>query len=498
MVPELQTLRTVSGSSMKNLFCERETTMKPTRRIDTSFTPAAWWNNQQISQWIARPMVRREIREKNRSRWDRGRWPRNRILRNRKEGMYIIAVSEEAFSGGEELAKTLAKNLRLPYVDSAALVERTAAAGKDRERLAAALETAPTFFDRSSRHKRTQVLELQAALAEDISNGSMVCYGIAAELLSLDSRRVFRIGIQASHRSRRFRLREQLNIHGASAERYLNTCDQSRRSWLLYLFGAKTGLPMGYDLVIDLERMGLDAACVAVCEMLCDPSRFAAANLASIESFLLSTSIQAALARHPDTAHLDLGVEVQGDLAILRGSVPSMEEIDSIQRVPLPANMKFDFNQVRLDSAGDQSDSISGRWMQSKLNWKPASWDAALSHPAWLSAGVSGTILLILAAMWAPGHWFRPAETHLSSFAGVITDSQCATLHPKAQQTAECVRFCVTMGWAKYVLREGARSLTLTDQQKGGEFAGQKVVATGFLDGATGNLRLRSIHAASR
>lgn len=467
------------------------------KRIDCSFIPATWWNNQQTLQWIARPKLHREIRERNRSRWDRGRWPRNRMLRNRKEDMYIIAVSEEAFSGGEELAKTLAKNLGLPYVDSAALVERAAAAGEDRERLAASVETAPTFFDRSSRHRRTQVLQLQAALAEDIRNGSLVCYGAAADLLSLDARQVFRIGIQASHRCRRLRVQEQLNIHGAGAERYLNACDQNRRRWLLYRFRPKTGLPTGYDLVIDLERMSVDAACVAVCDTLCDPSRFTAVDLASIENFLLATSIQAALACHPDTAHLDLGVEIQGDLAILRGSVPSMEEIDSIQGVPLPANMKFDFNQVRLDDARDRRNSISGTWMQSKLNWKPASWDAALSHPAWLSAGVSGTILLILAAMWVPGHGFHPAETHFSSFAGVITDSQCAISRPKAQQTAECVRFCVTMGWAKYVLRDGTHSVTLADQQRGGEFAGQKVVATGFLDGATGDLRLRSIHAAS-
>lgn len=412
--------------------------------------------------------------------------------------MYIIAVSDEAFSGGEELAKTLAKNLGVPYVDSAVLVERAAAAGEDRKRLAAALETAPTFFDRSSRHKRTQVLELQAALAEDISNGSMVCYGIAAELLSLDSRRVFRVGIHASHRSRRFRLREQLNIHGAGAERYLNACDQNRRRWLLYRFGAKTGLPMGHDLEINLEGMGLNAACVAVSKMICDRSRLTAAELSSIESSVFSTCIQAALARHPDTAHLDLGVEIQGDMAVLQGTVRSLEEIDSIQHVPLPANMRVDFSQIRLDRAGDQHDPISGRWMQSKLNWKPAFWDAALSHPAWLSTGVSGVVLLGLAAMWVPGHWFRPAETHLSSFAGVITDSLCATSHPKAKQTAECVRSCVTMRGAKYVLSDGTHSLMLADQQRGGVFAGQKVVATGFLDGATGNLRLRSIHAVAR
>jgi hypothetical protein len=468
--------------------------MLPKERITCSFTPAAWWNDQQTLQWIARPKLRRAIGEKSRSVRDRGKWPRNRALRNRKEGRYILAVAEDAFSGGEELAKTLAQRLGLPYWDSVALIERAATAGQDRESLVAAFESAPTLFSRSDRLRRTQLLQLQAAEATEIRNGSIVCYGAAADLLDVDARRVFRVAIQASHRARRLRVQEQLKIRGASAERYLNACDQSRRRWLLYRFGAKTGLPMGHDLVINLEQMGLDAACAAVREMICDQSRFTAADLASIESYALSACIQAALARHSDTAHLDMDVENQGGVAIVRGTVRCMEEIDSIKRVLLPVNKEVDFSHIQSNPARDKEGTVPRSAMNPKPSWSGAFWDAVLAHPARLSAEISGTILLVV-AVWAVGHWLHPAETHLYSFAGVVTDSQCKFSHPNAHLTAACVRSCVKSRGAKYVLIDGARSLTLADQQRGEEFAGQRVVATGFLDDATGNLRIQSIHA---
>jgi hypothetical protein len=102
-----------------------------------------------------------------------------------------------------------------------------------------------------------------------------------------------------------------------------------------------------------------------------------------------------------------------------------------------------------------------------------------------------------MAAAHAPGRWFRPPDTHLQSFAGVITDSQCGISHKVVQKTAQCVRSCVKLG-AKYVLNDGTHSFVLTDQPTAERFAAQRVVATGRLDEITGDLQLRSIRAVSR
>ena len=111
---------------------------------------------------------------------------------------------------------------------------------------------------------------------------------------------------------------------------------------------------------------------------------------------------------------------------------------------------------------------------------------------------LTAMILLVLAGSHAPGRWFRPADTRLLSVAGVITDSQCGISHKIVQKTAECVRSCVKLPGAKYVLADGTHSFVLTDQQTAERFAAQRVVATGVVDEITGELQLHSIHAVAR
>jgi cytidylate kinase len=413
--------------------------------------------------------------------------------------MCIIAVSEEAFSGGQQFAKTLADRLGLRYVDSTILVERAAAWGGDREKLRAALEDAPTFLDRFTRRRQIQILQLQAALAEDIRDGNAVCYGFAADLLSLTTRQILRICLHASHRSRRLEVQEHLKLEGAEAERYLNECDRTRRRWLLYLFGAKADFPLGFDLVINLGQASLDAAYTTVFEMLLDRNRFSAPDPA-LERFALSARIRGAFAQDPDTAHLDLDVEIHGDTATLLGTVRSVEEIDSIERVPLPipTGMKVDCSQVQLGSWDYVPTVLSRRSVKPDLTKKPRPWSPVLFRPAWALAGVAVMLLLVAGGSSVRGRWFHPHSTHLLNIAGVITDSQCGIAHKVVQQTAECVRSCVKAPGAKYVLNDGTRNFVLTDQQAAERLAAQRVVATGYLDEITGELQLRSLHAVAR
>ncbi len=413
--------------------------------------------------------------------------------------MCIIAVSEEAFSGGQELAKTLAEMLGLRYVDSVILLERAAACGGDRQKLRAALESAPTFRDRFTRHRQNQLLLLQAALAEEIRDGNAVCFGIAADLLRLESTQVLRIGLHASRGFRRSQVQERMGLRGAQAERYLNADDRSRRRWLLYLFGTRTVFPMACDLVMNLEQLSLYDACMRVSELIRDQSRFTTVDPVPIGSFVVSTRIKAALAQNPETAHLNLDVEIRGDTATLRGIVRSSEEIDAVKRatLPIPANMKIDFSQMQFGSWDYAPPFFSSRSAKPHLTKKPVSSSPVLRRPAWLVSGVAAMVLLALAGSWVRGRWFSPPDTRLLSVAGVITDSKCGISHKAVQPTAECVRSCVKAG-AKYVLNDATHSFVLTDQGTAARFAAQRVVATGFLDEITGDLRLGSIQAVAR
>jgi len=86
-----------------------------------------------------------------------------------------------------------------------------------------------------------------------------------------------------------------------------------------------------------------------------------------------------------------------------------------------------------------------------------------------------------------------------ATFTGVITDSGCANGDHKAMgmgNDAECTKACVRAHGAEYVLWDGKKSYTLSDQKTPEQFAGKKVTVTGTLDAKNSTLKVDSIKAA--
>jgi hypothetical protein len=100
------------------------------------------------------------------------------------------------------------------------------------------------------------------------------------------------------------------------------------------------------------------------------------------------------------------------------------------------------------------------------------------------------SVLAIAALVAAP-----PKQT----FAGVITDSMCATGdHSRMQMgptDAECTVACNKEHDATYILYDGKEAFSLSDQHAPEKFAGQKVTVKGRLDAKTKTIQVESISA---
>ncbi|MFP5207760.1 MAG: cytidylate kinase family protein [Acidobacteriota bacterium] len=463
--------------------------MKPAKHIQSSFFPANWWNEREMEQWRARPAMARAARAKRRCI---GTTPKERAgnsLDRREQPVRIVAVSAEPFCGGEEFARSLAARLGWQYVDAAVLIERAVAHGGNRMQLQAALEGRRLH----ERERRAQILLLQATLGELIKDGWVVCHGIAADLLNLVAGEVRRIAVVAPYRCRRAAVEENSMLYGAEARVFLNEHDRARRRWCMYLFNSGTGLPLGYDLAVNPNEMGLDAALAATCAMIRDRRSLGADNPSSVGNFVLASSIRARLAICPETAHLDLDVEVQNDNAVLRGRVKNSEEFELVKDVLLPLlpPQSMDLSQIQVVEAAQASSEVR--------SWNSKSFRLPLApRQAWTFAGLGGLALVALAGFWFSGRWLHPANSGRLNLQGVITDSTCGFSHHEALPAAECVRACVRTRGAKYVLSTRSRIFTLADQHEGEVLAGESVVATGILDAATGNLQLRSVRKVAR
>jgi hypothetical protein len=101
-------------------------------------------------------------------------------------------------------------------------------------------------------------------------------------------------------------------------------------------------------------------------------------------------------------------------------------------------------------------------------------------------------ILLSIAALAA-----APARKTLT---GIITDSMCANADHSQMKMgptdAECTIACVDVHGAAYVLYDGKKAWTLSDQKTPEKFAGKKVTVTGTLDAKAATIQVLSITPA--
>ncbi len=86
------------------------------------------------------------------------------------------------------------------------------------------------------------------------------------------------------------------------------------------------------------------------------------------------------------------------------------------------------------------------------------------------------------------------------TFTGAITDSMCANGDHSQMKMgptdAECTIACVDVHGAAYVLYDGKKAWTLSDQKTPEKFAGKKVVVIGIPDAKTMTIQVVSITAA--
>jgi len=83
------------------------------------------------------------------------------------------------------------------------------------------------------------------------------------------------------------------------------------------------------------------------------------------------------------------------------------------------------------------------------------------------------------------------------TFAGVITDSECANgdhSHMRMGPTdAECVVACIEEHGGAYVLYDGRNAYGLSDQKAAAKFAARNVRVTGTLDAARKTIQVETI-----
>jgi hypothetical protein len=87
------------------------------------------------------------------------------------------------------------------------------------------------------------------------------------------------------------------------------------------------------------------------------------------------------------------------------------------------------------------------------------------------------------------------------TFTGKITDSMCATADHSQMRMgptdAECTIACVEAHGASYVLYDGKKAYTLSDQKMAEKFAGMTVTVAGTLDAKAATIQVETIRSGA-
>lgn len=242
--------------------------------------------------------------------------------------MPIITISRGTMSGGKALAECVAGALGSPCVAREVLIEGAHKLGVSEERLSAKMERSPGLWERLTTERRTYLLAVQSALAEQAVRGDMVYHGLAGHLLLREVPEVLRVRLIAPLEARVAALMEQRGITREEAERYIAEVDQHRARWTRLMYDTEIEDPRLYDLVLNLEKTSINSACAVVVWMARQPEFVVnEACSARLTDFALACRVRLALATNPASRGLELTVTARDGVVTLVGEVPKSDMI---------------------------------------------------------------------------------------------------------------------------------------------------------------------------
>jgi cytidylate kinase len=245
--------------------------------------------------------------------------------------MSIIAISRGTLSGGEALAKGVAERLGYRCVSREVILEAAWAYGVPTEELLAAMEKRPPLWERLAGKRTAYLTFVRASLCEHARGGNLVYHGYLGHLLLPGIAHVLGVRVIADVEFRLQAAMQQQHLARPDAMAYLERVDKDRRQWTRFLYDVEWDDPHLYDVVLNLSRISLSAACDAVVHLAAQAEfRPTVASLKAMEDLALSSRVSAELARDPRTRGATLQVVADDGVVTVIGTTQSPEVMGAV------------------------------------------------------------------------------------------------------------------------------------------------------------------------
>jgi cytidylate kinase len=174
--------------------------------------------------------------------------------------MYFVTISEMLGTGGEKIAKQVAKKLGYSYYGEEELFEAAEGMGflEDVKQLD---EKSPTFFEKffSERHK-VYLNRLQSVIYEMAKKGNAVFFGKGSQLLLHSFDCAFHVLVTGSMEKRIQKVMEEKHVEREVGEKMIGRSDHDKRGFLRFAFDEDWLNPQLYDLLLNTDKLSIESA----------------------------------------------------------------------------------------------------------------------------------------------------------------------------------------------------------------------------------------------
>jgi cytidylate kinase/CBS domain-containing protein len=231
--------------------------------------------------------------------------------------MPIITISRKPHSGGTVLAQQLGKRLGYKVISREVIVEAARKYGVSEEDLSKGMKSPPRLLRRIGKQQEQFILAVRATLAEMVVDGNVVYHGYAGNILLKGLPKVIklRLVVPLEHRVREV-IRER-KLTREEAVKFVETADEESNEWVRQLYKVDWADSSLYDLVLNLDHMGLDTVTELVVDLVNRKEyQETAESEHELRDFALTMRVKAALTFKSEFQ--EDSIEVKGRLGAVR------------------------------------------------------------------------------------------------------------------------------------------------------------------------------------
>jgi len=173
--------------------------------------------------------------------------------------LFIITVSRQTASGGDEVAELLAEKLGVELISREYVINNWLPEVTNKHQLHM-LKESPKFYNKQSQTGETFAEYIENRLKEKTAEDSFIILGLGSQIIFATTPAALHVRIIASEKSRIQKLQKNYGLQKEQAERSLELSDRKHRKYVWRIYEQDWSEPHLYHLCVNMDGFAVEEA----------------------------------------------------------------------------------------------------------------------------------------------------------------------------------------------------------------------------------------------